>query len=175
MPSPGTAAVKRLGAAMLAAGLAAVAAGCMHISVTESEARETLAPDASADFSACPAFAPAFEATDRFMTGFNARDAEAWGESLHFPHVRIASGSVRVIQSADELAGSFERLAAIGWDHSAWADRRIVQCGPTKAHMLTTFVRYRADGSELARFNSLYIVELKDGRWAITARSSFAP
>ena len=41
--------------------------------------------------------------------------------------------------------------------------------------MLTTFVRYRADNSEMSRFDSLYIVELKNGRWALTARSSFAP
>ena len=53
--------------------------------------------------------------------------------------------------------------------------RKVVQCDATKAHMLTTFVRYRADGSEMSRFNSLYIVENKDGRWALTARSSFAP
>jgi hypothetical protein len=36
-------------------------------------------------------------------------------------------------------------------------------------------VRYRKDGSELSRFDSLYIVEFKNGRWGLTARSSFAP
>ena len=41
--------------------------------------------------------------------------------------------------------------------------------------MLTTFVRYRADGSVLSKFDSLYIVEFKNNRWALTARSSFAP
>lgn len=55
------------------------------------------------------------------------------------------------------------------------ASGKVVQCGPTKAHMLTTFVRYDVNNKELSRFNSLYIVEFKNNRWGLTARSSFAP
>ena len=132
------------------------------------------APQTDAAFASCPAYAPAYKVTDDFMTTFNSKDAAAWGATFHFPSVRIASGTVRIINSAADLE-NFSSLAATGWDRSAWADRRIVQCGETKAHMLTTFVRYRADGSELSRFNSLYIVEYKNDRWALTARSSFAP
>lgn len=126
-------------------------------------------------FATCPAYKPAYDVTDRFMETFNSKDADAWVQTFHLPSVRIASGEVRIIEGAADLAPGFERLAATGWDHSAWADRRVVQCGPDKAHMLTTFVRYRADGTELSRFDSLYIVELKNKRWALTARSSFAP
>jgi hypothetical protein len=127
------------------------------------------------DFSACPAYKPAFDATDAFMTGFNSKDPEKYAAAFHLPTVRIASGEVRIINSAADLTEGFARLEAQGWDRSAWADRRVVQCSDTKAHMLTTFVRYRADGSELSRFDSLYIIERKNGRWAVTARSSFAP
>jgi hypothetical protein len=41
--------------------------------------------------------------------------------------------------------------------------------------MLTHFIRYRADNTVLSQFNSLYIVEFKNGKWGITGRSSFAP
>lgn len=135
-------------------------------------------PDTTMDatsFSDCPAYAPAFEVTDRFMETFNARDMAGWEATYHFPHVRIASGSVTILPSAGTRTDTFDRLAATGWDHSAWLAREIVQCGPDKAHVATVFARYRADGSELSRFDSLYIVELKDGRWGITGRSSFAP
>ena len=27
-----------------------------------------------------------------FLVAFNARDEEAWADTLHFPHVRLASG-----------------------------------------------------------------------------------
>jgi hypothetical protein len=126
-------------------------------------------------FAACQAYKPAYQVTDDFMRTFNTRDAAAWGATLHFPSVRIASGNVRIINSAADLEQSFANLAATGWDHSGWSKRQVVQCANTKAHMLTTFVRYRADGSILSQFDSLYIVELKNGRWALTARSSFAP
>lgn len=132
------------------------------------------------DFASCPAYQRAFTVTDRFMATFNARDIAGHEATLHFPHVRIASGAVTVIPRAggDWMKQSFERLIAEfiaeGWDHSAWADRRIVQCDATKAHMLTTFVRYRADGSELSRFDSLYVIEYKGGVWGVTARSSYA-
>jgi hypothetical protein len=128
-----------------------------------------------AAFTSCPAYAPAYKVTDRFMETFNARDQEAHEETYHFPHIRIASGNVAIIPNAGTERDTFPRLIATGWDRSAWAERRIVQCDATKAHMLTTFIRYRADGSELSRFNSLYIVEFKNDRWAITGRSSFAP
>jgi uncharacterized membrane protein len=131
--------------------------------------------EGDASFASCPAYAPAYQVTDAFMTTFNSKDAEAWGAVFNFPSVRIASGKVTILNSAADLENSFTRLAAAGWDHSAWASRRVVQCDATKAHMLTTFVRYRADGSEMSRFNSLYVVENKDGRWGLTARSSFAP
>lgn len=126
-------------------------------------------------FASCAAYAPAYQVTDDFMRAFNSKDAAAWGATFHFPSVRIASGNVRIINSPADLESSFSTLAAQGWDHSAWASRKVVQCGPTKAHMLTTFVRYRADGTVLSQFDSLYIVEFKNNRWALTARSSFAP
>lgn len=125
-------------------------------------------------FAACPAYAPAYQVTDEFMRTFNTRNPEAWAATFHFPSVRIASGTVRIINSAADL-DTFGNLAATGWDHSDWAKREIVQCDAKKAHMLTTFVRYRADGSVLSKFDSLYIVEFKNNRWALTARSSFAP
>lgn len=140
-----------------------------------SAACTTSPAPAAGSLTACPAYKPAFETTDRFMAAFNARDSEAWAATLHFPHVRIASSKVTIINSARELDESFDRLEKTGWDHSAWAARTIVQCEQTKAHMLTSFVRYRKDGSVLSQFDSLYIIEFKDGKWAITARSSFAP
>ena len=156
---------KRDPLAALAVLLATVASACSTMSYEAGDSA----------FMACPAYQPAYQVTDAFMTTFNSKDANAWGSVFHFPSVRIASGDVRIINGPQDLENSFPRLAEQGWDRSAWASRKVVQCDATKAHMLTTFVRYRADGSEMSRFNSLYIVEKKNDRWALTARSSFAP
>lgn len=160
-----TAMNKRDPLAALAVLLATLTSACASMSYDAGDSQ----------FASCPAYKPAYDVTDAFMTTFNSKDAEAWGKVFHFPSVRIASGNVRIINGPQDLESSFPALAEQGWDRSAWANRKVVQCDATKAHMLTTFVRYRADGSEMSRFNSLYIVENKDGRWALTARSSFAP
>ena len=109
------------------------------------------------------------------MTSFNTKNAQAWGETFNFPSIRIASNRLTVINSAADLEDSFSRLEAQGWDHSAWEKRQVVQCEATKAHMLTTFVRYRKDNTVLSRFDSLYIIEKRGEKWGISGRSSFAP
>ncbi len=121
--------------------------------------------------------ASAIAVLDAFMDAFNARDIRAFEAQHHFPHYRIASGTVSVVEKAGTRPDLFERFAAAtpGWDHSAWEKREVIHSGPSKVHIDTRFVRYRADGSVLARFDSLYIVTQEDGRWGVKARSSFAP
>ncbi|HVY90722.1 MAG TPA: hypothetical protein VG942_17785 [Hyphomonadaceae bacterium] len=153
---------------IMLAGAGLLAGGCVTFRVEN-------APAGDAVFAGCAAYKPAYQVTDDFMRTFNSKDATAWGSTFLFPSVRLASNKLTVINSAKDLESSFDRLGAQGWDHSAWSMRKVVQCGPTKAHMLTTFVRYRKDGTVISQFDSLYIVELRDGRWGLSARSSFAP
>jgi len=117
------------------------------------------------------------EVLDVFMAAFNARDIQAVEAQLHFPHYRIASGTVTVVEKAGTRPDLFRRFATAtpGWDHSGWEKRDVIHSGPSKVHIDTRFVRYRADGSVLAKFDSLYIVTKQSGRWGIKARSSFAP
>ncbi len=120
----------------------------------------------------------AMRVLDEFMAAFNARDEQAMVATLHFPHVRVASGRVRVEETAEELMASFDfsRFAdRFDWHHSAWVSREIVQADSSKVHIATRFARYREDGSVSAEFDSLYIVSRREGRWAIVGRSSFAP
>jgi len=121
----------------------------------------------------------AMQAMDAFMTGFNAKDPKAWAESLNYPHVRFASGTVTVWKNAEDFAetavNSFDRLQAVGWDHSVWDSREVVQVGEDKVHILTKFSRFTEDEKPIATFQSLYIVTKQDGHWGTQARSSFAP
>lgn len=120
----------------------------------------------------------ALRVLDEFMAAFNARDEVAWASTLHFPHVRVASGATRLDASSEEMLGRFDFDAfaeRFDWHHSAWLSREIVQAGPDKVHVAVRFVRYREDGTVSAEFDSLYIVTLRDGRWAVAGRSSFAP
>ena len=116
-------------------------------------------------------------ALDRFMDALNAYDAAAMDAQMHFPHIRIAGGSVSTYaQAGSNPMDLFDKLkAADGWHHSAWNERRIVQRNNAKVHMAVTYTRYRADGSTIGVYESLYVLTHKDGRWGIQTRSSFGP
>lgn len=130
---------------------------------------------AASDFSSCAAAKPAIAVTDRFLEAFNAKDMPALEKTFHFPHVRLASYPIQVLTGPGQQDDVFGTLKAEGWVRSNWLDRRIIQCGPNKAHLLATFIRIGAEGKEYARYDGLYIIEYRDGFWGVTARSTFAP
>ena len=120
--------------------------------------------------------AVALRVLDAFMVAFNQRDLDAWEATYHFPHFRMADGRLTVLEAAGQRSEAlFDALAATGWHHSAWLSREVVQADEDKVHVVVEFARYRADGSELARYQSLYVVTREAGRWGIRGRSSFAP
>ena len=119
----------------------------------------------------------AMQTLDRFMESFNARDAKAWAATLNFPHVRFASGTVQVYQSAIEFLDRpvFETLSDSGWDHSHWISRQVVLASSDKVHINTVFQRFNANNQPIGTYESLYIVTRVNGHWGIQARSSLAP
>ena len=121
------------------------------------------------------AVAAAMAVMDRFMAALNARDEAALQATLHFPHYRLAAGGMQVFERPQDytLAGFFSR-AGDGWARSAWDFRRVIAAGPDKVHLDVQFTRYRADGSVLGAFRSLYVLARRDGRWGIALRSTFA-
>ena len=130
---------------------------------------------AAKDMSACAGAKPALGVMQTFITAFNAKDMVALEKTFHFPHMRIAAYPLHVLTGPGQQDDVFGTLAAEGWAKSRWDDLTIVQCGPEKAHILATFARLHADGTEYAKYEGLYIVENRDGFWGITTRSTFAP
>lgn len=115
-------------------------------------------------------------AVEAFFDAFNARDDEAQRLTMHFPHVRLASGRVRLVERAEDFATPFDRLAeAEGWDHSTLDRCEVVHAGSEKVHFDVTFSRYKADRERYATHRSLWVMTKLDGRWGVQARSSFAP
>ena len=124
------------------------------------------------------AIAAARVVMDDFMSTFNARDEAAWADTLHFPHVRIASGGVDVVTDKAAFVASrdMDEFARVNnWSHSEWDSIEVMQAGPDKVHFKVTFSRFNPQGKRYVTFNSLYILQQVDGRWGIRARSSFAP
>lgn len=140
-----------------------------------------LMPGSSAAGKRPKALAPDIESEvmrllDDYMSGWNRKDLVAWERTFHFPHYRLASGKMTVldrpgVQDAIRVWAS----AGSDWHHSRWDRRRIVHSSPDKVHVDTKVTRCRADGSVISSFESLYILTKEDGRWGVRMRSSFAP
>lgn len=113
---------------------------------------------------------------DAFMAALNAGDEAGVNAAFHFPHVRIAGGTVTVFPDpGDYRLEGFLARAGDGWAESRWNRRRPVHVAADKVHFDVRFSRHRADGSLIAAFDSLWVVPRIGGRWGIQARSSFAP
>lgn len=112
---------------------------------------------------------------DDFMAAFNARDLPAFEKTFNFPSVRLASNTLVIIEPGYHKSQMFETGALSDWHHSAWKRRNVIHAGTDKVHIDTRFTRYRADGSEIGSFDSIYVVTCESGHWGIKARSSFAP
>lgn len=113
---------------------------------------------------------------DDYLATFNAKDLKGWESTYHFPHYRLASGKMSVLERAGlrDSATVFGPLQKAEWNYSKWDHRNIVQASPSKVHIDTKFTRYRKDGSKVASYESLYVLTKEDGRWGVKLRSSFA-
>ncbi|HEY9048061.1 MAG TPA: hypothetical protein VIN08_19275 [Ohtaekwangia sp.] len=120
--------------------------------------------------------AEVLQVLDEYMATFNANDLAAWEKTYHFPHYRLASGNMSVLDKAGlrDPAKVFTPLKQAGWHHSVWDHRNIVQASDTKVHVDTQFSRYKEDGTKIGTYESLYIVTKENGRWGVKLRSSYA-
>jgi len=122
----------------------------------------------------------ALETTERFLATFNAGDAASHAATLAYPHVRLASGTVRIWQNIEEAIPAMEiAMTALreraGWDHSIWDHRRVIHTGPAKVHLDVQFTRYRDDDTVIGVYPAVYVIVEQSGQWLIQCRSSFAP
>lgn len=115
---------------------------------------------------------------DEFLAAFNARDEDRWADTLHFPHVRIASNGLSVDADKRTFVSNtdLEQFAIDNdWDFSEWDSIETIHAGPDKVHFKVVFSRFNPQGERYVTFDSLYILQKIDGQWGIRARSSFAP
>jgi hypothetical protein len=117
---------------------------------------------------------------DEFLATFNALDAAGHAATLAYPHVRLASGTVRIWQTMEEATEQMETNMGllrdrVGWDHSRWDHKKLIHAGDKKVHLDVQFTRYRADESVIGVYPAVYVVVETDAGWRIQARSSYAP
>lgn len=118
--------------------------------------------------------AAALAVLDRHIAALNARDPDAIAATLHFPHYRLAGSGMRIWDGPERYFTDFRERAGGDWHHSAWDFRNLIAASPDKVHLDVQFTRYRADGSAIGSYRSIWVVTQLYGRWAAQLRSSFA-
>ena len=118
----------------------------------------------------------ALEKLNDYMNAWNLRDLSGMDAAFHFPHARIASGQIHILDNPVSHSPDFFKhfIKQTGWHYSLWDYRRAVQSTHDKVHFAVQFTRYREDKSVIGIYPSLWIVALINGRWGVQARSSFA-
>ena len=111
---------------------------------------------------------------ERHFAALNAGDAAAVADTLHFPHYRLAGVRMQVWETADNYLADFHARAGGEWHHSEWDFHEPFAWSDDKVHFDVRFTRYRADGSVLGTYRSLWVVSRVGGRWAAQLRSTFA-
>jgi hypothetical protein len=111
---------------------------------------------------------------DRHLAALNSGDAVALAQTLHFPHYRLAGGRMKIWRRSETYLQDFYARAGNEWHRSAWDFRNPISSSSDKVHLDVQFSRYRADGSLLGRYRSIWVVSSIDERWAAQLRSSFA-
>jgi len=119
--------------------------------------------------------AAAMDVLDRHLAALNAGDASALAQTLHFPHYRLAGVGMMVWEGPENYLQDFHARVGEEWHHTTWEFRHPISASSEKVHLDVQFCRYRADGSVLGRYRSIWVVSCMDGRWAAQLRSSFAP
>lgn len=118
----------------------------------------------------------ALQVVEDYIASFNTRDIKKFEATMHYPHVRLADGKVKLWETPpgqQEIFGALEK--SIGWDHTRLEEKKVIQCGPDKVHVAVKVSRRRKDGTPIQTFQSLYLVTKQGGRWGIQIRSSYAP
>ena len=109
------------------------------------------------------------------IEGLNARDEAMIAATLHFPHIRLSTGGMKVWETSESYFTDFRARAGSGWHRSSFEDIRVLQASDNKVHLDAEIWRYGEGGAVYQTFRSLWVITLQNGRWAAQMRSSFAP
>ncbi len=109
------------------------------------------------------------------LDGLNNRDKDLLASSLHFPHFRLADGTLKTKVNRDSYLSDFYTRAGAEWDYTKLGELEILMVLEGKVHLKARVDRYRADGSPLLSFQLLWVIARIDSVWAAQLRSSFGP
>jgi hypothetical protein len=119
----------------------------------------------------------AVKAAIGYMDAFNEADVNKTDSFINFPHALVgANGVLSVSEKAGTLSSPkffSDFRQRYGWNHTCWDSRTVIHSNENKVHLVVTYSRYRADGSKIGTFPSIWIMTRHDNHWGFKLRSNF--
>ena len=113
-------------------------------------------------------------AYEAFFTHFNAEDAPAWANVMHYPHVRVSAGtgSDACYETPQDYAAraSWDRFKADGWVRTQGIEPVRIHESDDKVHLAGGWTRYDAADEPIRSNRVTYILTRLEGSWGIQAR-----
>ena len=120
------------------------------------------------------ASASALNVMKHHLEALNALNESDLADTLHFPHYRLVGNKLDCWLSQDEYLSDFRNRAGKKWARTAWKSIIVQNESPDKVHLAVHVNRFDRDDILIADFESLWVITLKNGKWAAQFRSSFA-
>jgi hypothetical protein len=119
--------------------------------------------------------AAALDAITAYFAAWNAHDAEALASAQHYPHVRIADGTVEVWHDPKQFLAGPDPGRQRTWPLTTFEQPEVVQVNPTGANVTLRYARRGRDGQVMSSYDALFLVTLRNGAWKVQARSLLGP
>ena len=118
--------------------------------------------------------ASALYVMERHLQALNALNKTDLADTLHFPHYRLVGNKLDCWLSQDEYLSDFRNRAGKNWARTAWKSISVQNESPDKVHLAVHVNRFDRNDILIADFKSLWVITLRNGKWAAQFRSSFA-
>ena len=116
----------------------------------------------------------ALDVMKRHIDALNELDENSLAQTLHFPHYRLVGSKLDVWPEKKNYLADFHKRAGAKWAQSKWESIDVQKSGSDKVHLIVQVVRLDDNDKVIAKFKSLWVITLKEQKWAAQFRSSFA-
>ncbi|HZL93797.1 MAG TPA: hypothetical protein VFB99_09135 [Vicinamibacterales bacterium] len=116
--------------------------------------------------------AAALKAVTAFFDACNSHDLTRLVDAIHYPHVRVADGSIEISRTAADFRSGPEQGRLRTWFQTRLDSSRVVQVTATGANIVVAFSRLGRDGRVLSTDEGVFLAVVREGVWKIQARST---
>ncbi len=109
------------------------------------------------------------------MVRYDSLDPGSWADTLHYPQVRLSASGLDLWKSREDFLAGTEPGRQRAWFNTKLENAEPIQAGASGVNVTVRYSRLNSQGEKLSACDAVYLVTNRNDRWAVQARSSYAP